>query len=598
MPTIGSIIDHIHPTASGIGIITTGQVWVVFDRAIDESTISAGNFFLAGPDFDTWSGPDLQLFLNRESLGFEDEILQSPGYHGLVQGEITFERVALDSLDVVNTEDTVGSGTLYRTKAILTPNNRLQANTEYTAYLSGDEDSNDLLETGISSITVFDTVTNGSNTGTGNAKFSGGYIGNAATDSYNVEITTAGKIGTSRFQFTRDSDPFTINGPFRTKRSGVLLSDCVTVSFEEGNYEVGDQWSVNVQARDIFTGNLAWPFKTGSGSIDTIPATTATSVIGDPVTPEQAAASSSTESFSVTSIIPADESSNVKVTSDPFDIVVKFNKNIDQNSLVDGVTAIVYSESVTGDPSIPASGELLTTLSSSNNELTITVDSGQLMQNNLVTITIDESLAATDSSTLGSDQEYWFTTTYYPMYCTLRVVKLKVGSFIQDVRDDTINMAIYVASREADMMTWNKNNLDNEYYQFARSQWVCCRAAHILLTNTIGGSGSIKSKRLGDLSVDYDTGNSNLNRPLQMAEECMAKWEGALMAGGRQVQTPNMVVKGDWDPDKPPVGRGWVHDKDIHNNQMPVGNRRVKLPNSRRFRNIYTRASFPKGWWK
>ena len=145
--SIASIVDLIHPTASGLGIITSDQIWVLFDREIDETTIAGGNFFITGPDFDTWSGPDLQLFLDRESLGDEEEILQSPGFLGLVQGEITFERISLSSDGtVVTTEDTVGSGHLYRTKAIFTPTNRLQANTEYRVYLSGDEDTGDTLQ--------------------------------------------------------------------------------------------------------------------------------------------------------------------------------------------------------------------------------------------------------------------------------------------------------------------------------------------------------------------------------------------------------------------------------------------------------------------
>jgi hypothetical protein len=219
-----------------------------------------------------------------------------------------------------------------------------------------------------------------------------------------------------------------------------------------------------------------------------------------------------------------------------------------------------------------------------------------MFQNNLITITLDSDIAATDGTTLGSDYEFWFTTDYYPMYCSARLINLRVGSFISSVKTDTVNLAIHAASKEADAMTWNKNNLEDDYYVFARGQWACCRASQLLLTNTMGGAGQIKSKRLGDLAVEYNT-DGTADKPLQLAEECLMRWEGALMAGGRQVQTPVMVVKGDLDPDRPPVGRGYVYTRDIHHPSNPIANRRVRPSGYRRFRNTFSRASWPKGWW-
>jgi hypothetical protein len=182
------------------------------------------------------------------------------------------------------------------------------------------------------------------------------------------------------------------------------------------------------------------------------------------------------------------------------------------------------------------------------------------------------------------------------MYSTARLVKLKIGSFISDIRLDTINLAIFTASRDADYLTWNKDYLDDDYYKFARSQWVACKAAQILLINAAGESSILKSKRLGDLEVEY-TGKNYLDRPIKLIEECLSRWEGALMAGGRQVQTPVGVVKGDLDVDRPPIGRGYIHTRDLYNSQMPVANRRLRFSDSRRFRNVYTRSSYPKGWW-
>lgn len=589
MPSISSIVDLVHPVPSGIGVITSDTIWIVFDREIDENSITDGNFFITGPDFSTMSGPDLQLFLDTEGLD-ETEILESPGYHGFVQGAITFQRLALDSLTEVSTQDTIGSGLLYRTKAIFTPTNRLQANVEYNVYLSGDEDSTDILNTGISSRTIFDPIESGLNTGTGDVTFDGTYIGLVTSDICRITITTAGDVGTAKFTFHYDSDPSFIYGPFRTKRSGVLLTDGITVNFTEGTYVVGDKWSVLVKDRDVFSGNIDWPFITGSASIVTVPDTVATSIIGDPVTTTESISSST---FTVSSVNPDDESSNYTVAgTEAFDIVVEFSSAIDDATVVDGTDISVFTESVTGETDVIASGELLYTSSVDESTLTITVGANQIYENNLITVTLDSTIAGTNNVSLGSDYSFWFTTTYNPMYCTLRQTRMRIGAFIADVSDDTVNLAIHMASKETSYLTWNTTDADSDYYYFARSQWVCCKAAETLLLNTTGGLGSLKSKRLGDLQVEYNT-NAGTAKPLQKVENCLARWEGALMAGGQQVQAPTMVVKGESDIDRPPIGRGWFHSRNLDAPSTPSANQRSIFGTSRRYYHVYSR----RGWW-
>jgi hypothetical protein len=290
---------------------------VIFDRAVDETTLAGGNFFVTGPDFDTMLGPDLQLWHDIESVGTEDEILQSPGFEGIVQGKITFERTHLTQPVTVSSQDTLGSGILYRTKAIFTPEKDLSPDTTYTVYLSGDEDASDSLQTGISPTTVFDTVASGTNQyRTGVATFEGGYLG-TITDRYFVRITQGGEVGLARFEYWRDSAPSIVHGPFKTKRGGVLLEDGVEVSFTDGTYGVGDVWHVVVKARDVFSGSYKWPFKTGSGAIQDIPSTTSTTVIGDIGTTTTATSTSTTASgqtFKVVKTIPADETTNLSPT--------------------------------------------------------------------------------------------------------------------------------------------------------------------------------------------------------------------------------------------------------------------------------------------
>jgi hypothetical protein len=580
--TLASIVDLIHPTSSGIGVITTDQVWVLFDREIDETTIAGGNFFVAGPDFDIYSGPDLQLYHDVISTEDENEILESPGFGGIVQGDITFQRISLsDSTLVVSGIDIIGSGILYRTKAIFTPTNRLAANTEYRVYLTGDEDSTGSLTTGLSDRTVFDTITSGINTGTGSAEFTGGYNGLAVSDFFHIQITTPGDVGTSKFEYWRTSDPLTTFGPFKTRYTDILLGNGVYVSFEDGTYDTGDSWLVKVKGRSIFGGNLTWPFQTGTGSIVDIPETAATSIIGDTIIPAVTAATSTT-TLNVLETDPEDGESHLPLPSSTYTITATFNQTLNPSTVTSGVSVSVYAESVNGETSITANGDLVALPSASGAVLSILVASGQLLNNNLVTVTLDKTIASTGGISLGTDYSWSFTTEYTPYYCTLRRIRLDAGAFLSSVPDDTINLAIFEASRQADEMTWNKGYDDSAYYEFVRSMWTCCKSQEVLLINTTGGSNKLKSKQLGDLRVEYDT-SGDISQPLSRALDCMAKWEMSLRAGGATVQKPSMVIKGEDDPDRPFTGRGWYMDTAV-----PAANVRVKLFGSRRYKKTYS----------
>jgi hypothetical protein len=588
---LSSIIDLVHPTVSGLGVTVNDQAWVLFDRAMDETTLSAGCFFLTGPDFDTWIGPGMDVANDVLSAGSgSEDVLESPGFEGIVQGSYSFERVSLTDppTTVTGVYDTVGSGHLYRTKVLFSPTNRLQGDTEYTVHLSGDDDGSDAGHMGVSAITVFDTVGSGYNIGSNDVQFTGGYIG-SYDDRFEVQIVTSGYVGTSRFQYTRTSEPGNVFGPFRTKQGGVLLADCVTVEFpDDGFYHYGDRWAALVQPREIFEGNVIYPFKTGSGSIVELPATTSTTVLGDIPTPETATAGSTEASFGVSATSPVDNATNLQIPAGPYTLQATLNSAINPATVTSGVSASVTIQDVEGE-GYPT--ELDADPSASGSVLSIVVPSGSLPNNKLVTATIAATVAGTNGVTLGDAYSWSFTTTYNPMYTTLRRIRLSIGNFIQDVPNDTINFAIYMASLMADELTWNTDDADSDYYEFVRQQWAHCKAEEILLMNTIGGSGSLKSKQLGDLRVEYNTSGDS-TPALDRALQCQQKWEGALMAGGRQVQKPSMVVKGALDPDRPPVGRGWVHQRGMSAAQTPAANRKTLYTTQRRYYNRYA-----KGWW-
>jgi hypothetical protein len=578
LATIDSLVDLVHPTVSGISVLTNDTVWVLFDREIDETTLT-GSFFISGPDQDSYGGPANAIWKNYESLGSEGEVLQSPGYGGIVTGTITTQRIQNANLNAYTGKDYTGNGALYRTKAIFTPTKQLVPSTEYQVYVSGDEDLTDSIDTGIKTRTVFDTV-QGTNLGTGVATFTGGYTG-SATDAYYAKITTSGLIGTAKFEWWKDSDVATVFGPYKAKIGGVVLADGVTLSFTDGTYVLDDSYNVVVKHPTAFGGNLTWPFETGSGSIQTVPTTASTTLTGAPTTTTSTSTSST---FAVSSTVPADLYTNMTLPTADYDVVITFNGTVDAATVL-ASRVTVETEAVNGDDAnITHSGVLAKTLTVGTNTLTITIPSGLLFKNNVVTVTLDDAIADTSGNTLGTDYSFYFTTQYDPLYSSVRKLRLEVGAFISSIPDDTLNLAIFEASLEADALTWNKSTASGDYYEFVRRQFTTCKAAEILLLNAGGASLGLAGKKLGDLSVTYNPRvmQDILNKTLA----CLGKWLPALQGGGYAVQEPAMFVKGELDPDRPQVGRLW--NGDITIDKTPISNSKsIDTANSRRWKHGY-----------
>lgn len=217
---------------------------------------------------------------------------------------------------------------------------------------------------------------------------------------------------------------------------------------------------------------------------------------------------------------------------------------------------------------------------STQSDAALATPAAQIAENQQIVITVSGLIEDTDGNALGDDQEFYFTTKYTPMYSSIRRMRLEIGSYLKDLPDDTINLAIYVASKEADALSFAKDS-GTEIYRMARRQWATCRAAEILLNNLINGAGGLlKSKRLADFSVEYDS--KAIDNILSKVRECQARWEPELMTGGAAVQTPRGVVKGEYDPDRPDVGRLWDAG-----DGYPLGNGRVLYPGSRRWLSNY-----------
>jgi hypothetical protein len=206
----------------------------------------------------------------------------------------------------------------------------------------------------------------------------------------------------------------------------------------------------------------------------------------------------------------------------------------------------------------------------------------QLYVNNVVEVTLNSGIRASDGGYLTEDYVFSFMTTTYPTYTNVRKVRLDYGGFLADLLDDTLQLSILEASLEADELTFSDQQ-NSKVFQHARREWVTCKSASILMMNL--GNNTLQSKSLGDLSVSYDT--NGLRDSMAKALDCMAKWEPQLMSGGyaKAQQNPQGVVKGEYDIDRPAVGRLW------HNTSLdptPAANTKAKWPSERRYKSIFS----------
>ncbi len=594
-------IEEIHPASSAEGVVLSDTIHIIFDQEVDRTTVQ---ILLEGPDTDRWSGPE-QVRWDDPDTDADDDVLASPGYKGMVPGTVTFDKVDGDG-NGVSAFDYTGGGAEWRAKAILTPTEPLAANTEYRVWVVGDEETGDNIISGVSTRTVFDTV-RGANLGDGVVIFSGGYTGTNAEDGYTIRIKEAGDSSDKLlFQYWRTSSPLVVR-ELRTSLRSQLLNDGVFVIFS-GEHEIDDEFSVVVQVGERMQSTYTWVFTTGSGSILAVPDDVEQSP-SVPVGGWEGDSPSSTTEFTVLETIPVLRATHL----DPLtieEVIIQFSADLDESTVTDD-TVTIWTEPVNGDADrIDAEGELAKTLSISDDILTIAItDAGDedtpILVNNAVFVTLHYSIADTDGNTLGTDYEMYFTTTYTPYWASVRRIRLDLGALIVDVPDDTINLAIFEASLEAQALSFGFRSSTVSsvatFFAFARRQYVTCTAEAILLGAISGSSsaeGGGKSKRLADLQVNFGSGGQFKNL-LERALGCRVKWEATLTSaaetGPGTSQKPSMVIKGRYDPDRPEFGREWepVSTHSGIGSEYPAAN--IKSKNSVYYRRW--RANFLGNRW-
>jgi hypothetical protein len=194
MATIASIIDNYAPADGTEGVPLNTEIFILFSKQIDESDFS-NQFFIEGPDTDTFVGPGVEIQVNPTNVSQGDDFLTSPGYKGIVLGTISYKHIdpINDNLEVVTTP--------YRTKVIFTPAHPLVKLTKYTANIPEVKDTSHIIYTGYyvftwtsgsGSITALPALSSTSVLVPGSLPFGGEKVINVLTtlpDNHSVQIS-------------------------------------------------------------------------------------------------------------------------------------------------------------------------------------------------------------------------------------------------------------------------------------------------------------------------------------------------------------------------------------------------------------------------
>lgn len=326
-------ITAIYPNDSDIGVPVSPVIKITFDQDIDLSSVKS-NIVLYGADSDLTSGPDLAMWIDFDT-GNNPFFLNSPGFKGTVPCD--FELVYVDEVtgEEIDPQPDVADETTvsYYHQVKMTPKELLAPFVTYNLYIIGDAEPG--TSDAIHSRTVYDVDTSGVTSATGDITVYGGYTGTA--DTVNIEITTAGDIGTAKYKwwYTSLGPASAITGRLASSRFR-KLEDGLQVRFGGSDYQLGDVYTFEVRAPVKLENSYSLSFTTGSGSIQEVPETASTSVIGS-TTPITSAATQ----LQILSMDPPDGATHQSLHGRR--ITVTFSNELDDTTVTDEtVTVTAY----------------------------------------------------------------------------------------------------------------------------------------------------------------------------------------------------------------------------------------------------------------
>lgn len=305
------VVSTVYPADedTGIPIGITVKVW--FDSLVDLKSVRNA-IHLFGADFDRTSGPDSAIWVDQDT-GINSFLLSSPGFTGnaplkyeLKYYNLTTEAIVDDPGVISSTADAVSADVGHVVYMTLDPKfaPSLAPDTEYTLYIVGDDVNN----SGVTGRTIFDVEPDAGNTGDGVMYVYGIWEG-VGTDTLEIEITDAGDVAEAKYKWKYASEaPSEYRYGKLTSRKYRTIVDGVQVRFGGSGFDVGDIFTVNLEAAEFTSSSYSITFTTGDGSFAAAP--------DSPSTPATSSPASSTlpwlgSEFQVDYMVPADGSYNV-----------------------------------------------------------------------------------------------------------------------------------------------------------------------------------------------------------------------------------------------------------------------------------------------
>lgn len=213
--------------------------------------------------------------------------------------------------------------------------------------------------------------------------------------------------------------------------------------------------------------------------------------------------------------------------------------------------------------------------------------------NKLIFIEISDTIKAADGTSFSEEEnlEYYFCTELNPFYAPIELLRVECGTWMNDIPDDTLALAIHWSSIKADELTCKKPV--GEHYYYARTRFVLFDAAISLFTMPVGayGSNSKTHKTLGDLSVQNADLDLDIKDLLKEYKEQRDEWMRIVNAGGHitfgQSLGPTFAEKRVRNKNYVGISRQW-HDPWGEYYWQPTVNSKYKKPGEDKYKSGFT----------
>ena len=211
--------------------------------------------------------------------------------------------------------------------------------------------------------------------------------------------------------------------------------------------------------------------------------------------------------------------------------------------------------------------------------------------NQVILVSLSNEISGLDGSKLVKDEEVYYCTEFNPFYAPVEMLRVECGSWMNNIPDDTLALAIHWSSKKADDITHRKPVGPN--YFFARTRFVLFDAAISLFTMPVGsyGSNSQTHKTLGDLSVQNSDLDLDIKDLLKEYKEQREEWFRVVNAGGHitlgQSLGPTFASKSAKRPDHNLISRQW-HDPWNEYFWIPTNNSKYRKPGEEKYKSGFT----------